>query len=117
MIWISVIENALGNIIADIFIGSLVTVVVTKFFEILQQKRESIGSLTLVDIEIKVNTHRLKHILEKGVLEFEKNWNRGKPEELSIDEKSAQGFMANLSIISNRLLTGSFYASSASLEI
>lgn len=109
MNWGNVLENASGNTIADLFIGSLVTIVITKFFEVLQQKRASIGALTLIDVEIKVNAHRLKHVLENGIKEFEIAFNRGKINELPIREADAKELTEHLSIIIDKLLTDTFY--------
>ncbi len=73
--WSDIWNNAIGNGISDIFIGFLIAYIVTKYFELVNHERKSIGSLKLIQAELTINSQILD-MLTTGFSEFEKAMHR-----------------------------------------
>jgi hypothetical protein len=112
--WNNILESAFGNFIADfvivVFFGSIITFIITKFFEMLAQKRQSIGALTLVNVEVQQNALMLKSILKNGIEAFEKEYKRGKSNEIPVDTAIFEDAAKFLRISTDNLLFDAFHA-------
>lgn len=115
MEWANILENALGNGISDLIIGAFVVVVVTRFFEKLSHRKDSIGVLTLIDAEIQVNKHILEDMLNEMIPSFKKQMRRGEPNEVPLDQSTFDDAARFMKIPADNLLFGAFQSSYSGL--
>jgi hypothetical protein len=91
MDWNNVLENFIANFLTEICIASFLTffisIFLTKFFENLKNRDDSIGALILIESEIQVNNHILENLLNAGLINFEKENRRGQYNEIKLGEK------------------------------
>lgn len=109
--WVSVLENAIGNGISDLIIGAFVVIVVTRFFEKLSYKKDSIGTLVLIDAEIKFNNHILENVLNELIPSFEKHMRRSKTDKLPLDQPEFENAAKFMRIPIDSLLSSAFTSS------
>lgn len=115
MEWANILENALGNGISDLIIGALVVIVVTRFFEKLSHRRDSIGALILIGAEIQVNKHILEDVLNEMIPSFEGQIRRGEPNEIPLDQSTSEDAARFMRIPTDNLLFGAFQSSYSGL--
>lgn len=108
--WENVFENFLGNIFSDIIVGLLITTFVTRFFDLLTQKKAVIGSLILIEAEIQVNKQMLEVLLEDGFVVLENQMKRGTKEEVPLKKADFDDIAQFFRIITDNLLFGAFHA-------
>lgn len=112
MDWNSILENFVGKSLPEIFIASLlsafITIFLTKFFENLKNRDDSIGTLILIESEIQVNKHILDNLLNAGLINFEKENRRGQLNEIHLDNKDFSNAAEFLQITSDAILFDSF---------
>lgn len=112
MDWSNVLENFIGNSLSELFAASILTIFVTlfltKYFENLKRRDDSIGTLILIESEIQINSHILDNLLNVGLINFEKVNNRGQNNEISLNEKDFLDAAEFLQITSDAILYDSF---------
>lgn len=84
MDWLAVSENFIGSTGAGILVGILLYFGLTKFYEKLTEKRNSIGVLKIVSAELQFNKMVLEQTLTEGFESFETHMRRGRQDEISV---------------------------------
>ena len=115
MNWNSILENIVASSVADLIIGAFVVIVVTRFFEKLSYRRNSIGVLVLIDAEIQVNKHILEDMLNEMIPNFEKQMRRGEPNEVPLNQSTFDDAARFMRIPIDNLLFGAFQSSYSGL--
>jgi hypothetical protein len=117
MNWWSVLENFLGNAIADLIIGGVVALFVASYIEKLSQNKNTIGALILIDGELQVNKYILEYTLNHGIIAFEKEFHRGERDEISASQSIFQDAAETLTIPINGLLNSAYNSMNSNIVL